>query len=133
MRRTQETFDPFVGGEVEMRRDGRPVWRCEVRQFFVSQYGLLAIVTWLAINSGENGTESWKKFQHPEVTVLFWNYSRPELIGPGERGGERLILRHNTLNQVILLHPPDGERLDPIIVGPIKSTFIQHADPPMFM
>ena len=131
--RTKEVFEPFIGGEVEMRTEGRPDWRCEVTKFLVNSSWLVAYVAWLAMNGGKNGTEKWKKFQHPEFIVSFSDYSSPELIEPGESGGRRLLLRHHTLDRVVLFHPPGGEKLDPTIVALIKATFIPHSDPPRLM
>lgn len=130
---SESMFEPFVGGEAEMRTGGRAYWRCEVTRFLVNSYWLVAHVAWLAMNRGDDKNERWEKFQHPEFIVSFWNYHRPELIRSGDGRESYLRLRHRSENQVILLHPPDGERLDPAIVAPIRATFVTHSDPPRYM
>ena len=127
----ESMFEPFVGGEVERRTSGRPDWRCEVTKVLVNSYWLVAHVAWLAMNRGDGRTERWEKFQHPEFIVSFWNYHKPELEEEGRV--PRLVLRHRSIDRMIVFHHPQGERLDPVIVAPIKATFIPHSDPPRYM
>ena len=123
----------FIGGEVEMRTDGRANWRCETTRFFMNSQWLVAHVAWLAVNRSNDSAERWEKFQHPEFIISLWDYFRPELTKSGEDEETCLIFRHRSIDRVVLFHPPDGERLDPTIVAPIKATFITHSDPPRYM
>jgi hypothetical protein len=123
----ESILKPFVGGEVEMQTDGRPDWRCEVTKFLQNNYWIVAHVAWLVVNRGDRDTERWEKFQHPEFIVHLSNYHQPALEVYGKE--QILLLRHRSMDRVIVFHLPEGERLDPAIVAPIRATFIPHGDP----
>jgi hypothetical protein len=117
---TNELLAPFVGGQIEIQADifsdDLMVFRGELAALVVDGDEIKFTMTWMA--QCEWGGE-WVKHDRLEYAVRLLLFAVTN-AGPGETGGDRLVLESPIMGERVTLFPPDGSRLDPQRVKGLK-------------
>lgn len=114
MKLTQENAASFAGGQLEMRqRDKQLVHRGEVVRIDVQGSTLRVEFTWLARQERSAKDPFWCFDQARPCEVDLDEYVATN-IGPcASGGGDRFFLSAAHGEKVVVLFPPDGEKLSP--------------------
>lgn len=109
MNLTTEALRRFVGGQIEVHNQGEGyVYRGEISTAVVANKEFRATCAWLA---KDVGLERWVNDTQLSYVASLEIYTVSD-IGPGMEGGSRLCLESGIVGELVILHPPDGSKLD---------------------
>lgn len=123
MHLTQVVVSRFAFGQVETRkRDRQYILRGDIEIIVVNQGTLDIVCHWVALkDTSEPGTHGWVlcQIRNFSYQTAQYSYDEEELK---ETGVLRLTNSNDPYEDEILIHPPDGSRLDPQHVEGIEPT-----------
>ncbi len=114
MELTTEDLKPFIGGQIEIQNQSEEyIYRGEIADAAVENKEFHVRFSWFAQGEGYPPIPSrWKKDDTSEYAASLGIYT-VQNIGPGEEGGDRIVLISDITGEVVTLFPPDGSKLDP--------------------
>lgn len=105
--------DFYIGGEAEFWDELLDcVFRGPIDNIIIEGNNLKIIFSWMARGEGFPLPYRWTKCDEYERSIIIDLYDIDN-IGPGFRGGNRILLSSRVLGKDVILFPYNGSKLDP--------------------
>lgn len=118
MKLTTESLRPYVGGQMEIQNQVEEYFfRGEISRIGVDDGSLNVGFSWLAKGEGYSRDcpipDRWVREEPKDYTASLEMYSVSDIGSSPDSQGSRICLQSSFTNELVVLFPKGGSRLDP--------------------